>query len=196
MDVTRLVTNPLVVVTNREPYVDEKTGTGTRTIQLAGGVVSALDPLLQEIGGDWIAWGSGSADRQTAPRGIREVPPKRPRYRLHRVFLLPAEEQGYYTHYSNQGLWPLSHMLVERARFSRRAWPYYRSVNQKFARVTAAKTELKGWYSRTTTILHFFRRNCEPCVLTYPLPISGTSRGPHLLFFDYVRNISKFSRAS
>lgn len=145
MDVTRLVTNPLVVVTNREPYVDEKTGTGTRTIQLAGGVVSALDPLLQEIGGDWIAWGSGSADRQTAPRGIREVPPKRPRYRLHRVFLLPAEEQGYYTHYSNQGLWPLSHMLVERARFSRRAWPYYRSVNQKFARVTAAKTELKGW---------------------------------------------------
>ena len=145
MDVTRLVTNPLVVVTNREPYIDEKIGSGIRTIQTAGGVVSALDPLLQEMGGDWIAWGSGSADRVTAPRGMREVPPKHPRYRLHRVFLSPSEEQGYYTHYANQGLWPLSHMLVERARFSRRAWPIYRAVNQKFARAAAATSVPGAW---------------------------------------------------
>lgn len=145
MALTDLVTNPLVIVTNREPYVDERTGLGIRTIQKAGGVVSALDPLLRELGGDWIAWGSGSADRLTAPRGIREVPPRHPRYRLRRVFLTPEEVQGYYAHYSNQGIWPLSHMLVERARFSRRAWQIYRAVNQKFARVTASSSPPGAW---------------------------------------------------
>ncbi len=131
---------PLVVVTNREPYADERTRSGTRHVQKAGGVVSALDPLLREIGGDWVAWGSGSADRETSPGGVRPVPLANPRYRLHRVYLTPEEVQGYYTRYANQGLWPLSHMLVERARFSRRAWPIYRSVNGKFARRVARES--------------------------------------------------------
>ncbi|MCY0899225.1 MAG: trehalose-6-phosphate synthase [Firmicutes bacterium] len=131
------MTRPLVVVTNREPYVDERTKTGIRTVQRAGGVVSALDPLLRELGGDWVAWGSGSADRLTAPNGIRPVPLKNPKYRLHRVYLTPEEVQGYYNRYANQGLWPLSHLLIERARFSRQAWSTYRAVNQKFARRVA-----------------------------------------------------------
>ncbi len=131
------ITRPLVVVTNREPYVDERTRRGIRVLPNAGGVVSALDPLLRKIGGDWVAWGSGSADRQTAPGGIRPVPLKDPRYRLHRIYLSPDEVQGYYNRYANQGLWPLSHMLIERARFSRQAWSVYRSVNLKFARKVA-----------------------------------------------------------
>ena len=138
---TPSITRPLVVVTNREPYVDEKTRSGLRVVQKAGGVVSALDPLLQELGGDWVAWGSGSADRQTAPGGIRPVPPKNPRYRLHRIYLSPEEVQGYYNRYANQGLWPLCHMLIERAQFSRQAWSIYRSVNLKFARKVARESQ-------------------------------------------------------
>lgn len=135
------ITRPLVVVTNREPYVDERTKTGIRTVQKAGGVVSALDPLLRELGGDWVAWGSGSADRITAPGGIRPVPLQSPRYRLHRVYLTPEEVHGYYTRYANQGIWPLSHMLIERARFSRQAWSVYRTVNLKFARKVAHEAQ-------------------------------------------------------
>ncbi len=135
------ITRPLVVVTNREPYVDEKTRTGIRVVQKAGGVVSALDPLLRESGGDWVAWGSGSADRQTAPGGIRPVPLKDPKYRLHRIYLTPEEVNGYYNRYANQGLWPLSHMLIERAQFSRQAWSIYRSVNLKFARKVARESQ-------------------------------------------------------
>ncbi|PSR21981.1 MAG: alpha,alpha-trehalose-phosphate synthase [Sulfobacillus acidophilus] len=131
---------PLVVVTNREPYVDETTRTGIRHVQRAGGVVSALDPLLREYGGDWVAWGSGTADRLTAPGGVRPVPLKNPRYRLHRVYLSAEEVQGYYTRFANQGIWPLSHMLIERARFSRRAWSVYRAVNLKFARRVARES--------------------------------------------------------
>lgn len=145
MELLKRVTHPLVVVTNREPYIDERTRSGIRTIQKAGGVVSALDPLLQSLGGDWVAWGSGTADRDTAPKGTRLVPPKSPRYRLHRVFLSPEEIQGYYTHYANQGLWPLSHLLIERAQFSRDAWPIYRSVNQKFARRVAQQSPPQAW---------------------------------------------------
>lgn len=145
MDFRTTVPAPLVVVTNREPYVDEKVKQGIRTIQKAGGVVSALDPLLQQTGGDWIAWGNGSADRLTSPGGQRMVPPKNPRYRLHRVYLNPEEIQGYYSRYANQGLWPLSHMLIERARFSRRAWQIYRTVNMKFARRVADSSPAGAW---------------------------------------------------
>lgn len=127
----------LVVVTNREPYVDEKTASGIRRLETAGGVVSALDPVLRQVHGAWVAWGSGSGDRETAPHGVRMVPPQAPEYTLHRIFLSPEEVNGYYNHYANQGLWPLSHMLIERTQFGREDFQIYRTVNRKFARRTA-----------------------------------------------------------
>lgn len=130
---------PLVVVTNREPYEDVRTATGWQTIQRAGGVTAALDPVMQATGGDWIAWGSGSADRLAAPDGVRRVPPAQPRYRLHRVDLSAREVAGYYAGYANQGLWPLSHLLVERARFRRADWEQYRRVNARFAATVAER---------------------------------------------------------
>lgn len=135
------VSRPLVIVTNREPYVDEKTKNGIRVVQKAGGVVSALEPMLRETGGDWVAWGSGSADRLTAPGGVRPVPPKDPRYRLHRIYLSKDEISGFYNRFSNQGLWPLCHMLIERVQFSRQAFSVYRAVNAKFARKVARESQ-------------------------------------------------------
>lgn len=133
----------VVVVTCREPYVDEHTGTGIRTIQKAGGVVSALDPVLSQEGGQWIAWGSGDADFDDPEQGMRMVPPEAPAYELHRIRLSEEQVDGFYANYSNQGLWPLAHMLIERTHFSRRAWQVYREVNQKFAQ-TAARTAPQG----------------------------------------------------
>ncbi|CAB1129067.1 Trehalose-6-phosphate synthase [Candidatus Hydrogenisulfobacillus filiaventi] len=137
--------HPLVVVTNREPYIDERVGQGIRTVQSAGGVVAALDPLLQEHGGYWVAWGSGSADFQAAPDGRRQVPPRNPRYTLCRVALSPEEVEGYYASYSNQGLWPLSHLLIERAHFSREAYGFYAAVNRKFAQAAARVAPRRAW---------------------------------------------------
>ena len=133
---------PLVVVTNREPYEDVASKTGWAPIQRAGGVTAALEPVLQALGGDWIAWGSGAADALAAPTGIRMVPPADPRYRLHRIFLSAEEVVGYYAGYANQGLWPLSHLLVERAHFRRDDWVHYRTVNQRFADTVAARAPL------------------------------------------------------
>ncbi len=69
----------LILVSNREPYLHQPIGEGIRVERPAGGVTSALDPVLQALSGLWIAWGSGKADRVTVDRDSRiAVPPGAP----------------------------------------------------------------------------------------------------------------------
>ncbi|HSE15307.1 MAG TPA: hypothetical protein VLB08_06910, partial [Candidatus Deferrimicrobium sp.] len=44
----------LYLVSNREPYMHEKDGTGVRCIVPAGGLVTALDPMMRACDGLWI----------------------------------------------------------------------------------------------------------------------------------------------
>jgi alpha,alpha-trehalose-phosphate synthase [UDP-forming] len=129
----------LIVVTNREPYLHRATSRGRTVLRRTpGGVVTALDPVLRLRGGAWVAWGSGERDWDEAPSGVVGIPPRDPRYRLYRVRLTPAEEQGYYREYSNASLWPLCHLALERVRFYRHAWVQYEAVNRKFAEAVLA----------------------------------------------------------
>lgn len=126
----------LILVSNREPYIHQDSPSGIRCEQPAGGLTSALDPVMQALAGVWVAWGSGKADRRTVDREDRiGVPPWDPSYMLRRVWLDPEDVEGYYNGFSNQTLWPLCHMLVEKARFRRRYWEAYRKTNRLFARV-------------------------------------------------------------
>jgi trehalose 6-phosphate synthase len=127
----------LVVVSNREPYVHHHTGGSVEVERPAGGLVAALDPVLREAGGVWVAWGSGEADFEAADeRGEIRVPPDDPRYVLKRVRLSQAEVERFYHGFSNQSLWPLFHMAVDKARFLRRYWTAYQAVNRRFAEAT------------------------------------------------------------
>ncbi|MGH8507652.1 MAG: trehalose-6-phosphate synthase [Gammaproteobacteria bacterium] len=131
----------IIVISNREPYMHQFQAGTPRIIKPAGGVVTALDPVLQACGGLWVAHGAGDADRVTAdPHGRLTVPPDDARYALRRVWLSREEEQGYYYGFSNQGLWPLCHLVHERPIFRTSDWEYYRRVNQRFAE--AALTEI------------------------------------------------------
>ncbi len=124
----------LVIVSNREPYMHELRDGVLRMIMPAGGLVTALDPVLQACGGLWVAHGAGDADRQTADaQGRLLVPPDDPRYTLKRVWLSRAEEQGYYYGLSNEGLWPLCHLAHERPNFRAADWAQYQRANQRFA---------------------------------------------------------------
>jgi len=124
----------LIVVSNREPYIHRKTKQGIKIDTPAGGLTSALDPVMRAIGGTWIAWGSGSADKESSDDdGKIRVPPENPAYTLKRVWLDPKEVDGFYYGYANQALWPLCHMLIEKARFRMRHWQRYFEVNRKFA---------------------------------------------------------------
>ncbi len=126
----------LVVVANREPYIHERNPDGSvRVLHPASGLVTALEPVMRACSGVWVAHGAGSADRETADRkGHVRVPPDDPSYLLRRVWLGPAEEQGYYYGFANEGLWPLHHVAHQRPVFRQQDFVCYQAVNQKFAR--------------------------------------------------------------
>lgn len=126
----------LLVVSNREPFMHIRNGSLIECIIPAGGLVTALEPVLRACGGVWIALGSGDADRETSDsKGKLLVPPEDPSYELRRVFISKQEEEGYYYGFSNEGLWPLCHITHTRPTFRLEDWINYQKVNQKFADV-------------------------------------------------------------
>ena len=124
-----------VIVSNREPYVHTLNKGKVQCQRGVGGVISALDPIMQACGGTWVAFGSGDADRQAADKdGKLKVPEEDPRYILKRIWLDKSELQGYYYGFSNEVLWPLCHMAFHRPAFRNEDWEAYKAVNEKFAR--------------------------------------------------------------
>ncbi|MDB4948792.1 MAG: hypothetical protein JWM27_1441 [Gemmatimonadetes bacterium] len=135
----------LVVVSNREPY-EHRWSEEVGEIEVrrpAGGLTSALDPLMQALGGTWVAWGSGEADANVVDRDNRvRVPPEDPRYTLHRIWLTHHDIHRYYLGFANQFLWPLCHLRPDLTRVRNRYWERYRRVNQRFAE--AVVDEVRG----------------------------------------------------
>ncbi len=124
----------LFLLSNREPYLHVKEGRTVRCVTPAGGLVTALDPVMRICDGLWIAHGSGSADREMVDeKNMLRVPPDEPAYSLKRVWLTKEEENGYYYGFSNEGLWPLCHITHTRPTFRLEDWVAYQQVNQHFA---------------------------------------------------------------
>jgi trehalose-6-phosphate synthase len=124
------------VVSNREPYEHHWDERQTEILvrRPAGGLTSALDPLMQATGAHWIAWGSGDADAEAVDEHQRvRVPPENPAYTLRRVWLNEQDIHHYYYGYANQFLWPLCHLRPALTRMRWRYWERYRAVNQRFA---------------------------------------------------------------
>ena len=65
---TRLGGAKLIVVANREPYIHRYHDGEVEWIRPAGGLTTALDPVMRACGGVWVAHGSGDADRDVARR--------------------------------------------------------------------------------------------------------------------------------
>jgi len=126
---------PIFVLSNREPYVHNKTKNRIQWSVPAGGVVTALEPVMEASGGTWIAHGSGNADMDVADKyGKIMVPPDEPKYTLKRVSLTQKEIEGYYVGFSNEALWPLCLMAHTRPLFRSEDWTEYQRVNAKFAK--------------------------------------------------------------
>ncbi len=124
----------LFLVSNREPYVHTKEGRNIRCIVPAGGLVTALDPVMRVCDGLWMAHGSGDADREMVDGEDKlRVPPEEPAYTLRRIWLSKEEEDGYYYGFANEGLWPLCHITHTRPDFRLEDWSQYRKVNERFA---------------------------------------------------------------
>ena len=126
---------PIFVVSNGEPYVNTRGKNGIEWTVPAGGVVTALEPVMEATGGMWIAHGSGEADKLAVDKEDKvRVPHDEPRYTLKRVWLTRKEVEGYYNGFSNEALWPLCHMAHVRPIFRKENWTEYRKVNGLFAK--------------------------------------------------------------
>ena len=137
---TQLRGDEVIVVSNREPYLHDRTPDGVIVRRPASGLVTAVEPVMRACSGTWIAHGSGSADAEVVDSHDRvQVPPGRNDYTLRRVWLSEEEEQGYYYGFANEGLWPLCHVAHVRPVFRESDWLRYRAVNQRFADAVVAE---------------------------------------------------------
>jgi trehalose-6-phosphate synthase/Kef-type K+ transport system membrane component KefB len=129
------VARPLIVVSNREPYLHSQESDGRITVKAAtGGVAVALDALMRERGGVWIAHGAGPADRLVVDAADKvRVPPDVPSYVLRRLWIEEDTFAAYYGGFANEGLWPLCHVVDVRPKFRSEDWDAYANVNARFA---------------------------------------------------------------
>lgn len=120
------MTRRIVVVANRLPVSWD----GEKWVTSPGGLVRALEPVLQKVNGSWVGW-AGSAGEAPEPfehDGIEQ----------RSVALSEDEVDGFYYGFCNGTLWPLYHDAVISPEFHRHHWRPYRAVNERYARVAAA----------------------------------------------------------
>lgn len=117
----------MVVASNRLPFTVHRGPRGLERRPSPGGLVSALEPVLRQRGGNWVGW-PGLELR----RGERIATGGKP-YRITPVRLSDNDITRYYHGFSNRTLWPLFHSMPDRARFDARDWETYARVNDRFA---------------------------------------------------------------
>lgn len=125
--------NRLIVVSNRLPIALQKEFNKWVVKPGAGGLVTAMSPLLkQNKGGIWIGW-PGTTENEGVAEPIRSFSEKQG-YLLHPVFLSEENVNGFYQGFSNEVLWPLFHGFHNRCNFNAQYWQQYLIVNEIFAR--------------------------------------------------------------
>ena len=133
--------NRLVVVSNRLPVIVTPQEDGEWKAEPgAGGLITALAPVLRNRGGLWIGWPGIGAEQA---RGLSKVLHQVQRdagYELEPVLLTSDERDKFYHGFSNEVIWPLFHDLQTFCNFDPAYWRSYEEVNRKFADVIAGKT--------------------------------------------------------
>ena len=132
-----------------------------------GGLVTALEPVMQRSDGAWLGW-SGSAGEAPASFDADGI-------HLVAVALSAEEVEASYEGFSNATLWPLYHDVIVAPQFHRRWWDAYTIVNERFAEA-AARQAAPG----ATVWVHDYQLQLVPAMLR--------SRRPDLRigFFNHI----------
>jgi len=119
----------LVIVSNRLPVSRSDAGWKAS----AGGLVTALRPVVARRESTWVGWDGGSDD----------LPPQLPGTSagLVGVHLSADDAHRYYDGFANRTLWPLFHDQVQTPVFDRDWWRAYRGVNERIAEAAAEVVE-------------------------------------------------------
>lgn len=160
----------VIVLANRAPFSCEMTDDRRLTIRRSsGGLVTALEPLVESWSGTWVAQSTGSGDAIiTDHRGGVSLPLRDPRYRVRYVWLSDAEQQGYYCGFANEGLWPLCHEVDVQPVFRASDFDSYRRANTRFAE--AVVDEAHGHHP--VVLVQDYHFALAPGILRRRLPLS------------------------
>lgn len=131
----------LIVVSNRLPFAFRRENGQWTAEPGAGGLVTAMVPVLETRGGIWIGWpGTTQAEaeelRDEIPEATRDA-----NYTVVPVPLTENDKKGYYEGFANSVLWPLFHDLQTRCVFEPSYWETYQRVNRTFAEAVAEHVE-------------------------------------------------------
>lgn len=120
-------TGRVVVASNRLPFTLSRGQNGLSRSASAGGLVSALEPVLRRRGGTWVGW----PGIDLAPGEQLPGPPEA--YRVAPVGLEASDVEHYLHGFCNGALWPLFHSLNVPESYDRKDFEHYERVNLRFA---------------------------------------------------------------
>lgn len=128
----------LIVVSNRLPFIFQCGADGCwHTQRGAGGLVSALLPVLRDRGGSWIGW-PGTAETGADLEAAVAAAGTDAGFTLKAVTLDAEAVDNFYHGLSNEIVWPLFHDLQSLCNFEPSYWRTYKEVNCKFAETVFA----------------------------------------------------------
>jgi trehalose 6-phosphate synthase/phosphatase len=140
MSNTETLGQRLIVVSNRLPLVVSQGEDGNWQVSPgAGGLVTALVPVLRDRGGVWIGWPGTTQDSDEVQAVLAQTTGDAG-YRLVPVMLTAAEAHDFYLGFSNEIIWPLFHDLQYLCNFDPTYWQAYVKVNRKYAQIIAEQS--------------------------------------------------------
>ena len=177
-----------LVIANRLPVDRKVDDDGSVSWKSSpGGLVTALEPVMQRKGGAWIGW-HGAPDEVVKPF-------HHDGYDIHPVPLSAQEVEEYYEGFSNATLWPLYHDCIVEPVFHREWWDAFQKVNKRFAE-QAAEQAAEG----ATVWVQDYQLNLVPKYLREMRPdlrigFFITFRSRRLSFTAVCRGAKSSSRA-
>jgi len=174
----------LIVVSNRGPSTYERDEFGTRAARRgAGGLVTALSPLVSRHDVTWIASALSAEDRVLAAGGaFEETASDGSRYRLRLVAHEPAAYELYYSVVANPTLWFVQHGLWSLKQDPgvglEEAWSTgYAVVNRAFANAVCAELEREP---EAAVLFHDYHLYLAPGYVRERLPNVVLSHFTHI----------------
>ena len=130
----------LVVVSNRGPYRVKGSGARRHVVRAAGGLVTALDPMLRRRGGVWVSAQETDHPIVVDARGDED------RYDLAQVGMTRKLREAFYGPVSNGVLWPTLHSMPATVELGSAPWESYREANRAFAQASLESGDASSIY--------------------------------------------------
>ena len=132
----------IIIVSNRLPLIlkqtdDEKIEVGKG----AGGLVTAMAPVLKNRNGTWIGWPGFVQKTDIDDNMLPALQTAASGYSVKPVMLNSDELKNYYEGFSNSIIWPLFHDFTDKCIFLSEYWESYQRVNKKFALIVCQNAD-------------------------------------------------------